>query len=206
MGEAWERRIRSVRRILTSLTADRTFNDDQLHTFLLKAEAILNLRPLKLITINPEGVEPLTPNHLLKLHPATNLPPAITDSKDCYSKRRWRHVQFLADRFCRRWSIEYLRTIISRQKWLNEKPNRPNFNVGDIVHVITENAPRSQWNIDKICAIQPEEQEIVRKVVVSVKGNQIRRPIHKLCLLIPNLKLTDDESTDAKYGFSHSMI
>ena len=99
MGGAWEKMIRSVRRILTSLTADRTLNDDQLHTFLLEAEAILNSRPLTPITIDLEGVEPLTPNYLLKLHPTGNLPPAITAGKDCYSKRRWRHVQFLADRF-----------------------------------------------------------------------------------------------------------
>ena len=112
----------------------------------------------------------MTPNHLLKLHPTGNLPPTITHGKDCYSKRRWRHVQFLADRFWSRWSKEYLRTIISRQKWLNEKPN---FNIGDIVLVITDNAPRSQSNIGKICAIEPDEQEIVRKVVVSVKGNRI---------------------------------
>ena len=67
-----------------------------------------------------------------------------------------------------------------------------------IVLVITDNAPRSRWNIGKICAIEPDEQEIVRKVVVSVKGNRIRRPIHKLCLLIPNQEITDDKSTDAK--------
>ena len=64
--------------------------------------------------------------------------------------------------------------------------------------VITDNAPCSQWNIGKICAIEPDEQEMVWKVVVSVKGNQIRRPIHKLCLLIPNQELTDDKSTDSK--------
>ena len=158
MGGAWERMMRSVRRILTSLTADRTLDDDQLHTFLLEAEAILNSRPLTPITIDPERVEPLTPHHLLKLHPTRNLPPAITDGKDCYTKRRWRHVQFLADRFWSRCSKEYLRIIISRQKWLNEKPN---FNVSDIVLLITDNAPRSHRNIGKICAIEPDEQEIV---------------------------------------------
>ena len=88
MGGAWEKMIRSVRRILTSLTADRTLNDDQLHTFLLEAEAILNSRPLTPVTIEPEGAGPLTPNHLLKLNPTGNLPPTITDGKDCYSKRR----------------------------------------------------------------------------------------------------------------------
>ena len=36
IGGAWKRMIRSARRILTSLTTERTLDDDQLHTFLFK--------------------------------------------------------------------------------------------------------------------------------------------------------------------------
>ena len=61
--------IRSVRRIVTSLTANRTLNDDQLHTFLLEAEAILNSRPLTPVTIDPEGAEPLTPQPFVEIEP-----------------------------------------------------------------------------------------------------------------------------------------
>ena len=64
MGGVWERMIRSVRRILTSLMTEQTLDDDQLHTFLLEAESILNSRPLIPITTDADGLEPLTPNHL----------------------------------------------------------------------------------------------------------------------------------------------
>ena len=77
MGGAWERMIRSVRRILTALMTERTLDDDQLHTFLLEAESILNSRPLTPITTDADGLEPLTPNHLLKLCPTGNFPPSL---------------------------------------------------------------------------------------------------------------------------------
>jgi len=41
MGGAWEQMIRSVRRVLSSLTNDRVLTD-QLKTFLLEAESIVN--------------------------------------------------------------------------------------------------------------------------------------------------------------------
>ena len=74
MGGAWERMIRSVRRILTSLMTEQTLDDDQLHTFLLEAESILNSHPLTPITTDADGLEPLTPNQLLKLCPTGNFP------------------------------------------------------------------------------------------------------------------------------------
>jgi len=46
MGGVWERMIRSVRRVLSSFTNDRVLTDDQLETFLLEAESVVNSRPL----------------------------------------------------------------------------------------------------------------------------------------------------------------
>ena len=96
MDSAWERMIRSFRQILTSLMTERTLDDDQLHTFLLEAVSILNSRPLTPITTDADGLELLTPNHLLKLCPTANLPPSLPSNENCFPKRRWKHVQYLA--------------------------------------------------------------------------------------------------------------
>jgi len=65
MGSAWECMVRSVHRILTFPSGERTLIDDQLHTLLLEAEAILNSRPLTQVTFDVNGKTPLTPNHLV---------------------------------------------------------------------------------------------------------------------------------------------
>ena len=107
MSGAWERMIRSLRQILTSLTTERTLDDSQLHTFLFEAESILNSRPLTPITTDADGLESLTPNHLLKLCPTGNLTPSLSSHENYCPKRRWKHVQYLADQFWRTWSREF---------------------------------------------------------------------------------------------------
>ena len=195
MGGVWERMIRSVRRILISLTSQRNLSDDQLHTFLLEAESILNSRPLSPVILDIDEQKPLTPNHLLKLHPTQELPPVLTSKEDCYAKCRWLYVQFLADQFWRRFSSEYFRMIISRQKWHKTKPN---LKPGDVVLIVDESTPRSQWNLGKVASVCPDKYGIVRNVTVDVRGREIRCPIHKLCLIVPKEdKIPTEELTSA---------
>ena len=82
--------------------------------------------------------KPLTPNDLLLLNGRPVAPPGKFSKADIYS-RRWRHVQYIADQFWRRWVQEYLPTLQLRPKW---KVERQNIAVGDVVLVANENTPR----------------------------------------------------------------
>ena len=75
--------IKTIRRIFISLSGERELNDDQLQTFLLEAESIINSRPLPPITMDIDSQEPLTPNHLLKWYPEPALPHTVTSKDDC---------------------------------------------------------------------------------------------------------------------------
>ena len=174
--------IKSVRRILQALVKEKTLNDDQLQTFLLEAEAILNARPLTPVTLDVDGETPLTPNHLLRVNAAAGMPPAPTHASDRFSKQRWRNVQLLADQFWKRWSREYLRTIISRQKRHHTKRN---FKVNDVVLLVDNNTPRAQWSMGRVSSVYSDEHGIVRTVSVKCRGSELLRPIHKLCLILP---------------------
>ena len=66
--------------------------------------------------------------------------------------------------------------IISRQKWHKTKPN---LKPGDVVLVVDESTPRSQWNLGKVASVCPDKHGVVRNVTVNTKGREIRRPIHK---------------------------
>ena len=68
MGGAWERMVRSVRKILTSLLGQQIVCAEVLSTLMTEVEAILNARPLTQLSLDPNNNEPLTPNHLLIMH------------------------------------------------------------------------------------------------------------------------------------------
>ena len=134
-GGAWERTIRSTRKILGSLVKEQTIDDESLQTLMCEAESIINGRPLTAIPDDPKDLEPSTPNHLLLLHQEASLPPGVFERSQLYSRRRWLQVQYLANVFWYRWKREYLPLLQERQKWL--RPRR-NFSVGDTVIIADE--------------------------------------------------------------------
>ena len=180
MGGAWERMIRSIKRILDILLKSQVVTDDVLHTLLLEVESILNSRPLCPITLDPHGNEPLTPNHLLLMRQSCNDPPGVFESRDCYGRRRWRQVQYLADSFWKRWRREYLPTIALRQKWPDKERN---FQIGDLVLVVDDGVPRGKWRMGQVIFTFPDPNGFVRQVEVKIGASVLQRPIVKLCLI-----------------------
>ena len=58
--------------------------------------------------IAPRDPEALTPNHLLLLKGKPLLPPRVSQKDDCYSRRRWRQMQYITELFWERFVKEYL--------------------------------------------------------------------------------------------------
>ena len=124
-GGVWERRIRTIRKILQSMLDEQhlkvTKTEEQLHTLMCEVEATLNSRPLTKMSDDPTDFQVLTPNHLLLLRSPSCIPPGIFSEKDNFAKHHWRQIQYLSDLFWKRWVKEYLITLQQRQKWL--QPN-----------------------------------------------------------------------------------
>jgi hypothetical protein len=78
MGGVWERQIRTVRSVLSSIMEDfgSQLDDETLRTFLCETMATVNSRPLTVTNLNdPLSPEPLIPNHLLTMKSKILLPP-----------------------------------------------------------------------------------------------------------------------------------
>ncbi|XP_071944925.1 uncharacterized protein [Antedon mediterranea] len=180
-GGVWERMIRSIRKVLYGLLKEQTIklNDEGLRTLFCEVEAIVNGRPLTMLSDDPKEDRPLTPNHLL-LAQADYIPaPGIFSEADVYRKR-WRQAQYLVNVFWARWRKEYLATLMERQKWFKE---RRNVDVGDIV-IIAENSPRGQWPMARVLEAYKDARGLVRSVKLRTANAELVRPITKLVVIL----------------------
>ena len=197
-GGAWEREIRTCKKILTSMTSElenkKPLTDEALVTWLCEVEDIMNNRPMTQVTCDLDDKQPLTPNHLLKPVTEKTFPPGLFSKSDVYAKRRWKQIQFLADEFWTRWQREYLPLLMSRQKWAH---GRRNLSVGDLVLVVDQILPRNMWCTGVVETVRHDREGRVRSAGVLVSKHRadrdlhigthrLERPITKLILLKTN--------------------
>ena len=180
MGGVWERQIRTVRKVMTIMIKNQVLHDEMLATIFCEAESIVNGRPLTPVSDDPTDFEPLTPNHLLLLRPGNDGRLTATTTKtDMYSKR-WKHVQYIADKFWARYLKEYLPLLQIRSKWCAEKTN---LKVGDLVLIMELNAPRYCWPLARVTEVFKGKDELVRTVKLKTASSELTRPVTKLCVL-----------------------
>jgi hypothetical protein len=103
MGGIWERQIRTIKNILSSMLVQHgtKLDSSTLRTLLYETVTLINCRPLTVDNLtDPNGPEPLTPNHLLTMKTKLLAPPPGQFTKeDVYAKHRWRRVQYLVEEF-----------------------------------------------------------------------------------------------------------
>lgn len=190
-GGVWEREIRTFRNVFNSVLFEQKLRMtlDNLMTLFCEVEAIMNGRPLTPVSSDPFDLEALTPNHIL-IPKAAFLPMGLFHEHDCYTRRRWKQVQYLSDLFWVRWKKEYLPLIQLRHKWQRQQIN---VSVGDLVLLSEPNYPRYQWPLGRVVHSYPDDKGIVRKVKVRTSTGEYERPVTKLAVL-HHQKCEDDVS------------
>lgn len=198
MGGVWERQIRTIRSVLTSILEQsaKQLDSSSLRTFLYEVMAVINSRPLTTDQLcDASSPEPLTPNHILTMKSAIiSPPPGKFVKEDLYLSKRWRRVQLLTNTFWERWKREYLLNLQGRQKWVKEHRNAK---INDIVLLKDEMTPRNQWRLAKVIEVYPGKDGRVRKVKLLMsdptldkngrrtsKPVHLERPIHKTVILL----------------------
>ena len=103
---------------------------------------------------------------------------------DLYSRKRWRHVQYLADQFWIRWKKEYPQNRQVRRKWNQDSPN---IMEGDVVLLRDREQHRNNWPLARVMKVYPSNDGKVRRadVVVCRDGTRrtYQRPINELVLI-----------------------
>ncbi|ODM87493.1 Transposon Tf2-9 polyprotein [Orchesella cincta] len=90
---------------------------EEFHTILCQVEACMNSRPICPASSVLSDLNPLTPGHFLIGDALTAIPEAdLTHLKE-NRLSRWQRTQQMIQHFWRRWSSEYLTTLLQRNKW-----------------------------------------------------------------------------------------
>ena len=184
MGGVWERQIRTVKEVLTTLVkaSPRKLDEEILRTVLTEAEAIVNSRPLTLENLHDPDSSPLAPNHLLTMKSKLVSPaPGVFQKNDVYCRKRWRVAQHMANCFWSRWRKEYLQLLQSRQKWTKKQRN---LQTDDVVLLKEEGAGRGHWPMARVVEAHHSKDGLVRSVSLRVKDSILKRPVHKTVLLV----------------------
>ena len=192
MGGVWERQIRTTKRILNTLLREHgsRLDDESIQTLMCEVESIINSRPITATSSDSKDPFPLSPSQILTMKTSIVLPPpGKFQRNDVYMRRRWRRVQYLCNLFWSRWKKEYLPTLQQRPKWNQEKRN---MKVNDVVLIKDENEPRNDWSMGVVVKVEPDSKGFVRSAVVKTETSELRRPVHKLILM-----LTAEERMDA---------
>ncbi|XP_054259333.1 uncharacterized protein LOC128984074 [Macrosteles quadrilineatus] len=174
MGGCWERLVRSVKTALRSVMRCQYPKDEELQTFMVRVEFIINSRPLTHVSLDPNDPEPITPNHFLREAYKINL------NEDQLCKRQLARVKLLLDGFWKRWVHEYLPCLSRRCKW-HKKLDPPK--IDDLAIIIEENCPRNTWPLGRISAVYPGHDGQVRIVDITTSKGTYRRPLTKVAVL-----------------------
>lgn len=194
-GGAWERLVGSVKRALAQMEMPSSLTDEQLQNFLIKAERLINARPLTEIPVHPDQPA-LTPNHFL-LGSSTGGKQGSGEPREDNDEINQAYDQLLGEReeqrtmlrhFWKRWHKEYLPLIAARTKW-----NRPTqaLEVDDLVFVCEPGG----WKRGRVkeAMIDPETQQ-VREVIVTTAHREYRRPATK----VAKIRIMNEETSTWK--------
>lgn len=147
--------------------------DAQLQNFLIKAEALVNSRPLTEIPNHPDKPA-LTPNHFLFGSSNGESDETVDDEQDTEKvyerllQERHEHQELLAH-FWDRWAKEYLPLIAARKKW--GRKTEP-LQSGDVVY-ICEPTAWLKGIVDDV--FYDPETDQVREVIVRTAQRKYRR-------------------------------
>ena len=182
MGGLWEAAVKSFKHHFTRTIGNTLLTHEQLETYVIEIEAILNSRPLTPLSSDPNDLLPLTPGHFLIGSPLTSFPQ--TDLRDIQIGRlsSWQHAQQMRQHFWTRWQKEYLNHMISRSKWQTNK-DQSIIQVGTLIVLKEDNLPPMNWKLGRIVEVHPGQDNIVRIVTVRTSTGTYTRNVNRLCPL-----------------------
>lgn len=184
-GGLWERAIRSAKHHLRRIIGKVNLTFEEFCTILCQIEAVLNSRPITLLSSDCNDLNPLTPGHFLIGRALKSVPDFdLTDAKTNLLSR-YQLLQKL--HFWQRWSREYLQLLQPRNKW---HKNSVPLVKDSIVLLKQNNLPPLSWRLGRVIDLHAGKDGVPRVASVVTSTGTFR---HAVANLSP-LPLNDMES------------
>ncbi|XP_070515873.1 uncharacterized protein [Cardiocondyla obscurior] len=191
-GGLWEAAVKSAKTHLNRVVGQAHLTFEECTTVLCKIESILNSRPLAPLSADANDLSCITPGHFLVGAALCSFPvPDITHLPEGRLVR-WQRVEQLRQHFWKRWSEEYLHTLIQRTKWTASR-GVP-IAAGQLVLVQQPGLGPLQWILARVKETHPGADGVVRAATLTTGKGEIKRATARLAVL----PLETDEPTIAR--------
>ena len=147
---------------------------------MLFRSALLNSRPLCVLSSDPNEPLALTPAHFLTLQPLSHFPAEDLTAVPLARVARFALVEKLVQSYWRHWRTEYISSSQTREKW--NVPGRP-LSIGQVVLVDEPNLSPLNWPLAVITELFPGSDGITRVVRIKTKNGSYVRPATRICVL-----------------------
>ncbi|XP_076375571.1 uncharacterized protein LOC143258910 [Megalopta genalis] len=183
-GGLWEAAVKSFKHHMRRVIANELLTFEELNTFIIEIEAILNSRPLTPLSSDPNDLCALTPGHFLIGSALNTLPEVDITTTPSNKLSIWQHLQKLKRDFWARWYKEYLNELNIRHKWTSGSHD---IKTGTLVLVKEDNLPPMQWALGRVLEVHPGTDGIIRAVTIQTVQGNIKRNIRQLAPLPTNV-------------------
>ncbi|GBM69388.1 hypothetical protein AVEN_131552-1 [Araneus ventricosus] len=191
-GGWWERLIGMMKRVLRKILGRACLNYEEMYTVLCNCEAILNNRPLTVVSAD-SSLTAITPANFLREIQNNSVPVVKHDFNSNFYKRRLRYIQNVYEAFRRRFRQGYLGTLkTSRKKFVRSCKLKE----GDIVLIGSDDKKRLNWPLGKIIQLCPGTDGESRRVRLKVQNGEVIRAVQNLY----PLELSSTEELASKFS------
>ncbi|XP_055705739.1 uncharacterized protein LOC129803279 [Phlebotomus papatasi] len=172
-----EAAVKSAKTHLKKVIGEQRLNYEKFYTILTQVEAVLNSRPITILSDDPRDPQPLTPGHFLLLAPPTQLPDENLASVRMNHLTRWQLCQRIVQDFVRKWRLSYLHTLQERSKKHTEKEN---LKVDDIVILHDASIGNTKWTTGRVVGVHTGADGKVRVIDIKTPTGTYTRSVTKV--------------------------
>ncbi|XP_072377899.1 uncharacterized protein [Diabrotica undecimpunctata] len=179
-GGLWKAGIKSIKHHLRRVAKDLILTYEQLSTLLIEIEAILNSRPLSLLSDSVHDFNPLTPSHFLIGRPATSLSKPDVTATPVNRLSMYQHLLQVRQHIWQHWSKQYVSELQQRTKL---KLNFDSLRTGSLVIIKEDHQPPLKWKLRRVENLHVGNDEVARVATIRTADGMIKRSFSKICPL-----------------------